>query len=63
MIDFRPRMDKYALEVRRTDSCDNSTIIASIQWHPGRAPRIVWDVDKLFSIDLWEVQLIVGRLE
>jgi hypothetical protein len=38
--EFRPTMDPHALNVER-----NGVRIGSLQWHPDKSPRIVFDVD------------------
>lgn len=58
MITFRDSMDPHSLDVRRDD-----ILVAMIQWHREREPRIVVWQPLLSSFTLSEMKQMVTKLD
>ncbi len=65
MLEFRQTMDQHARDVVWTgdEFGPRGQRYASIQWHPHSAPRVVFYVDIMLSVDLSELKQIIARLE
>lgn len=58
MLSFHQGMDPYSLDVRR-----DGNVIAMIQWHKDRPPRIVQYGAHFFHLDLNEMKDVAAKLE